>query len=256
VKSYAEISPARCSRASPKEKAEVRLHLLLHDPFDCSRNHLTAWAEEKGYRSRESYVCNGDALPAMDEFDWLVIMGASLHAWEEDLYPWLLPEKEFIAGALNQRKMILGICFGAQLIAEAKGARVFPSPYKEIGWYPVHLTREGEQSFLFRNIPKTFVSFHWHSDHFSLPPGCTRLAYSEASPNQAFICNDQPFVCLQFHPEFTREIVLSFSRERSEEWIPDRFVSGKEAVISQTRKMKDNYGLMKALLDNMDNAFG
>lgn len=233
----------------------MRLHLLEHDPIDLSETNMTSWAKAKGYPVAQTYVCNNEKLPALDDFDWLMIMGGSPHAWEEDVNPWLPAEKEFIARVLDAGKIILGVCFGAQLLAEALGGKLFPNDRKEIGWYEVTLTPAGQNSFLFRNIPKRFTTFHWHSDHFSLPPGCIRLAFSEPSANQAYICEKYPVAGVQFHPEYTREMVNHFAREEGHEWKQDDFVAGKEAVLTHTDKIPDTYWLMAALLDNMDRKF-
>ena len=234
----------------------MRLHLLEHDDLDFSNTNITMWAKKKGYNVEHTYVCNHEKLPGFRDFDWLMVMGGSPHAWEEDINTWLPDEKAFIAEAVKRNKMILGICFGAQLVAEALGGRVFPNKHKEIGWYEVNLTLEGEKSFLFASVPKKFVTFHWHADHFSLPPGCMRLAYSEPTLNQAFICLNRPIACVQFHPEFTRDMIRHFSLESSEDWIPDHYVGGRDVVLQQTEKMNDNYWLMEALLNNMDREFG
>ena len=111
------------------------------------------------------------------------------------------------------------------------------------------------KSFLFRNIPETFLTFHWHSDQFSLPPGCVRIAYSQATPNQAFICPGKPIAGIQFHPEYTLEMIRYFSREHSEDWTPDVFVGGKEQVLAETEKVPETYWLMEALLNNIQEAY-
>ncbi|MGD2014382.1 MAG: hypothetical protein PVG84_11575, partial [Desulfobacterales bacterium] len=99
--------------------------------------------------------------------------------------------------------------------------------------------------------PPFFVSFHWHSDHFYLPQNCTRLADSNASKNQAFVCNNRPLVGLQFHPEYTRDMVMCFARKHGHEWVPDVFVDDKDKVLAQTKKIADTYWLMETLLNNM-----
>ena len=233
----------------------MRIHLLEHDPLDLSHTNMTMWAQKKGYPLAQTYVCRNEKLPSMDDFDWLMVMGGSPHVWQENLNPWLAEEKEFIARALDRGKIIFGVCFGAQLMAEALGGRVFTNDRKEIGWYPVTLTTEGQHSFLFRNIPKQFTTFHWHSDHFSLPGGCTRLAFSEPTANQAFICEGRPLVGFQFHPEYTREMVRYFASEEGAEWEKDHFVAGKERVLMQIDKIPDTYWLMEAFLDNMEQEF-
>jgi GMP synthase-like glutamine amidotransferase len=233
----------------------VRLHLLEHDPIDYARTNVTLWAEKKGYRVRQTYVCNGEELPTPADFDWLMVMGGSQHAWQEEENPWLAGEKRFIGEALEAGKMILGICFGAQLLAEVLGGRVFPCRHDEIGWHRVHLTPEGRESFLFRDIPETFVTFHWHSDQFSLPPGCAGLAFSEPTPNQAFLYKGHPVAGVQFHPEFTRDLVRLFSRDWGEEWGKGPYSSSSGAVMEETDRIPDTYWLMEALLDDMDREF-
>jgi GMP synthase-like glutamine amidotransferase len=233
----------------------MRLHLLEHDDLDFSRTNITLWAEKKGYDIKQTYVCNMDALPSLSEFDWLMVMGGSQHAWEEEVNPWLFGEKLFIADALEKGKTILGICFGAQLLAEVLGGQVFPNAHREIGWYEVSQTAEGKASFLFQNIPETFLTFHWHSDHFSLPLRCVRLSYSQSTPNQAFICPGRPVAGIQFHPEYTIEMIRYFAREHSDDWKPDLFVGGKEKVLAETEKVPDTYWLMEALLDNIQKAY-
>ena len=233
----------------------MKLHLLEHDPIDLSDTNMISWAKAKGYPIEQTYVCNHEKLPALDDFDWLMVMGGSPHVWEEDSLAWLAPEKEFIAAALDRNKIILGVCFGAQLVAEALGGAVYQNDHEEIGWHEVTLTPDGRNSFLFGNIPETFITFHWHSDHFSLPPGCTRLASSEPTPNQAFIMQDRPVAALQFHPEYSRNMVDRFAREWGHEWNPGPFVAGKDAVLAQTETLPDNYWLMATLLDNMEKQF-
>ena len=178
----------------------MRIQLLEHDPEDFSRTNISFWAAEKGYPVKQTYVCNNEDLPPMDSFDWLMVMGGSQHAWDGQGNPWLQEEKAFVGEALTKGKLFLGICFGAQLLAEALGGRIFPNTHKEIGWHEVSLNRAGQASFLFQNIPASFITFHWHSDHFSLPRGCTRLADSKASENQAFVCNGRPLVDFSFIP--------------------------------------------------------
>jgi GMP synthase (glutamine-hydrolysing) len=233
----------------------MRLHLLHHSQIDFSGTNISRWAENKGYPIANTYLCNNEALPAIDAFDWLIVMGGSQHAWEEDVYLWLPAEKKFIAQALEGNKIILGICFGAQLLAETLGAEVFVNPYNEIGWYEVTLTPQGQRSYLFQNVPEQFTIFHWHADHFTLPPGCTHLAYSEATENQAYISQKRRVAGIQFHPEYPLESVKYFIRELGDELQKGPYVAGKEKMLSQTDQIPETYALMASILDNMDRQF-
>ncbi|MFH1574681.1 MAG: type 1 glutamine amidotransferase [Acidobacteriota bacterium] len=234
----------------------MRLHLLEHDSLDLPKTNIHLWAESRGHPLRHTYVCNRQELPELEDFDWLMVMGGSPHAWDMENNPWLGEEKAFLSRSLNAGKIILGICFGAQLLAEAVGGGVFPNEHPEIGWFDVTLTADGRASFLFKDIPGRFMTFHWHSDHFSLPPGCVRLASSEPTPNQAFLYPGRPVVGLQFHPEYTREVVIRFARSEASEWAKGPFSNGAEAVLEKTLRLPDTRWLMFALLDNMEKAFG
>jgi len=233
----------------------MRIQLIEHDPEDFSRTNISFWAAEKGHQLDQIYVCKNEALPSIDSFDWLMIMGGSQNAWDDQGNSWLPEEKAFVAEALARGKPYLGICFGAQLLAEALGGKIFPNQHKEIGWYEVSLNRQGRESFLFRNVPASFDTFHWHSDHFSLPANCTRLAASPPTENQAFVCNDQPAVGLQFHPEYTRDMVRYYAREHSQDWEPDRYVGSGDEVLARTAKLPNTYWLMEMLFNNMAENF-
>ena len=233
----------------------MRIQLIEHDPEDFSRTNISFWAADKGHLLHQTYICNGDPLPSPDDFDWLMVMGGSQHAWDEQGNSWLQPEKEFVAETLARGKPFLGICFGAQLLAEALGGRLFANQHSEIGWHEVTLSRPGRDCFLFKNVPASFVSFHWHSDHFSLPDSCTRLAFSRATENQAFVCKDRPAVGLQFHPEYTREMVTYYADANRKLWKADEYVSPAEEILSQTEKIRDTCWLMDILLNNMAEEF-
>lgn len=229
----------------------MRIHLLEHDADDLSDTYLIRWAKQKGFEISQTYVCKNEKLPLLSSFDWLMVMGGSLSVYEENRFPWLLPEKQLIAEVLAQNKMILGICFGAQLMAEALGGTVSENSNKEIGWHEVVLTDEGQHSCLFKNVPGRFDTFHWHSDYFSMPPGCIRLAESVVTQNQAFAVKNKSAVGLQFHPEYTRGMVTYFSSVYGNQWGEGPFITPPGTVLEQTRQRPSAYRLMSVILDNM-----
>jgi GMP synthase-like glutamine amidotransferase len=233
----------------------MRLHLLEHDPDYFTETNIAVWAKKKDYTITKTDVFNQEQFPHQDHFDWLIIMGGSQHIWQEQANQWLISEKKFLDDTLRSGKIVLGICLGAQLLAEAFGGRAFTNKHPEIGWHEVCVNPDGKNSFLFKDIPDAFLTFHWHSDHFSLPAGCTCLAGSEPTVNQAFIHNESPAVGLQFHPEYTRRMVKSYAKQYGHEWVPGRFVFDKSSVLTQTEQIPDTYWLMEKLLDNMDREF-
>jgi GMP synthase-like glutamine amidotransferase len=107
---------------------------------------------------------------------------------------------------------MLGVCLGAQLIAKALGARVYPNAVKEIGWYPVHWTAAAAGDALLAGMPDPATVFHWHGETFDLPDNAVWLGYSDACRNQAFRCGGNIYG-LQFHLEVTPAMIAGWIEE-------------------------------------------
>ena len=105
-------------------------------------------------------------------------------------------------------------------------------------------------------MPDSFLSFHWHSDHFTLPPGAVSLAQSDPTPNQAYALPDLKIVGLQFHPEHTLAMVEFFTKNYGPEWRTGPYVKPWAETLEQTKTLPDTYELMDALLGNMLARFG
>lgn len=131
--------------------------------------------------------------------DLLILLGGPMGVYEEDRHPFLAEERAIVADRVAAGRPVLGICLGAQLIAAALGARVYPGPVKEIGFAPVSLTEAGAHSPLAAIAAEQPV-LHWHGDTFDLPEGATRLASTPAYANQAFAVGTS-VLALQFHLE-------------------------------------------------------
>jgi GMP synthase (glutamine-hydrolysing) len=144
-------------------------------------------------------------LEAVDPLapDLLVIMGGPISVYQTATFPFLAPEIAFIETRIAARKPTLGICLGAQLMARALGARVYPAAAKELGWLPIQVTEAGMKSPLAKLLPNTPV-FHWHGDTFDIPADATLLASTELCRHQAFSYGlNGHALALQFHPEVT-----------------------------------------------------
>jgi GMP synthase (glutamine-hydrolysing) len=134
--------------------------------------------------------------------DLVIVLGGPVTTYELDAYPWLAEEIGWIRARLLEDQPTLGICLGAQLMAAALGARVYPGARKELGWRPVQATVQAAAvPGLADYLEGAGAVMHWHGDTFDLPRWARRLASSALTANQAFGWGKQ---CLgiQFHPEF------------------------------------------------------
>lgn len=136
--------------------------------------------------------------------DLLIVLGGPIGLYEDEAYPFLKTEIDLIRLRLAERRPILGICLGAQLIAAAAGASVYPGTQgKEIGWAPLHAGRDAALYSEFTPLLTGDLHvLHWHGDTFDLPAGSHHLAGTTAYPNQAFAIGRHA-LGLQFHPEVT-----------------------------------------------------
>jgi GMP synthase (glutamine-hydrolysing) len=133
----------------------------------------------------------------------LVILGGPISVNDTAMFPFLDEEISLLKQRIAADRPTLGICLGAQMIARALGAKVYPGDEKEIGWYDLSLTAAGEQSALRYLDAKHCSMLHWHGETFDLPVGAALLASSEKFPHQAFSYGKN-ILALQFHPEVTQ----------------------------------------------------
>lgn len=171
---------------------------IRHVPFE-GLGILEPLLRQAGY-TPHIYDAGNDDLWTIEpvKTDLLIVLGGPIGAYEEDRYPFLMEELNIIEQRLAAGRPTLGICLGAQLMARALGAKVYPGPAKEIGWAPLTLNQAGRDSIL-APLAETPV-LHWHGDTFDLPDGATLLASTDICRNQAF-SRGPNVLGLQFHGE-------------------------------------------------------
>ncbi len=195
----------------------MRIHWLQHADFE-DLGAIAPWLAKRDYTVTGTRLFTGEAPPPVTAFDALIVMGGPMNIYEHAHHPWLVAEKQLIRAALDDGKRLLGICLGAQLIADQLGGPVMRNTEHEIGWFPVTPTAEGHRSGLFGNPPSSLMTCHWHGDTYALPRHAECLARSEVCEQQAYSYDRMRVVGLQFHPEVTAANLAEWLRH---ERLPD-----------------------------------
>ena len=150
----------------------------------------------------------GERVPASSEaFAGLGFMGGPMSANDE--LPWTRPVLGLMRDALGRGVPMIGHCLGAQMLARAAGGEVTVNPVKEIGWNPVRIEDTELARRWFGAGPREFVTFQWHGDAFTIPPGGERILTGVHCPNQAYVLDDR-HLGLQCHVEMTPEMIASW----------------------------------------------
>ncbi|CAL1516903.1 type 1 glutamine amidotransferase [Chitinophaga sp. MM2321] len=229
----------------------MHIHYFQHVPFE-GLAAIADWIKQEGHTSSATrwYEDHPDHTQLANA-DWLIIMGGSMGVYEQDRYPWMETEITLIREALAQHKKILGICLGAQLLAYALGANVYPHTQQEIGWYPVDFTFQHLAAPLEQALPHRLNAFHFHGDTFDVPPGVTRFAASAACSNQAYIYGDR-VIGLQFHMELTPDTLremLDHGADTISTGGP--FIQSPDKIRQHLNLLTENKQAMFRLLDFM-----
>lgn len=227
----------------------MKIHYLQHVPFENSGN-IENWAIKNGFILSCTKLYEENSFPETEDFDFLIILGGPMNIYEEDKYLWLKKEKEFIKKAIESNKKVLGICLGAQLIADVLGAKVYKNPHKEIGWYPVKFSKDAQNIYLFNNLPEELSVIHWHGDTFNIPKESISIGSSEACKNQGFIYKNK-VIGLQFHLETSVESLNNLIENCKDEIIKDKFIQTPEKMLLQKENFVELERNLYNFLDNL-----
>ena len=224
----------------------MKIHCIRHEPFEGLAS-IESWVRSNGYKLTYTRTYIHQRFPDDITFDLLIIMGGTTSVYDGGINLWLTAEKKFIQKVINAGKKVLGICLGAQILADLLGAKVYPGTAKEIGWFPVHFNKKEVPGYSF--LPEQLTVFHWHGDTFDIPQGAIRLASSKLTPNQGFLLGDK-ILAMQFHLEMNlnglKKIIKACARELCTN---EECVQHQEMILSQTELIDVNNRLVFKILD-------
>jgi GMP synthase-like glutamine amidotransferase len=186
-----------------------------------------ALAEESGHTLERWRVPLGGSPQAPGSYDAVMVFGGSMHPDQDEGFPWLTREADFLRGVLAEGVPAIGVCLGAQLLARAAGAVVAPASAPEVGWHEVELTDEGRADPVLGTLPQRTEAFQWHHYMFEIPDGGTELAVSDVC-TQAFRVGTAWGI--QFHAEVTAAMVEAWASEDGHELPGD-----VEEFLTETR---------------------
>jgi GMP synthase (glutamine-hydrolysing) len=190
------------------------------------------WAFSNHFSFQIVKPYQGEKLPCVDEYNFIVIMGGPQSPLEIEQFPYLKKEIALISDAIRQNKKILGFCLGAQLIGEALGAKTTKSPEKEVGVYPIRLTEHGTIHPLFKGFYPTFDVIHWHNDMPGLTQESVVLASSAGCPRQ-IIQYAEAIYGFQCHLEITIDGIRELINCVPNDLKPSRFTQSQNELLNQ-----------------------
>jgi GMP synthase (glutamine-hydrolysing) len=229
--------------------SQLNIHCLQHVPFEGPAS-IGDWISARGHRLTTTHLYRREVLPSLESVDWVVVMGGPMNVYEYRLHPWLREEKHFLTAALEANKTILGVCLGAQLLADVLGAKVYQNAEKEIGWLPISLRSGTGTDLFFPGAPRELTVFHWHGDTFDLPAGAGWLAASAGCAHQAFAFGER-VIGLQFHIETTPLGVAALIEHCGNELTEGRFIQPAARITENRAHFRMNQQVLETLLERL-----
>jgi GMP synthase (glutamine-hydrolysing) len=201
---------------------------------------IETWALNNNYEFSLCKPYVGDDCLNQGNFDFLIIMGGPQSPLELDKFPYLKDEIRLAKEAIEQGKLVLGFCLGAQIIGEALGASTARSPEKEVGVYNIALTEKGKNDPLFHDFPTSFPVIHWHNDMPGETENSVLLAYSEGCPRQVIRYTPKVYG-FQCHLEITKEGIETMIDACPGDLAPSKYTQTKEQLLSNDYQAINDY---------------
>ena len=165
---------------------------------------------EAGIALERWYPMTEPPPDSIDGYAGVIALGGEPNPDQDARHPWLQAERELLAAAAAAGLPVLGVCLGAELLAQATGGRSDPLERTAVGWVEVQTSAAAEDDPLLGAVPPRFITLEWHEFGFTPPPDAVLLASSSSGP-QAFRWGERAWG-LQFHPEADGAIVAGWAQ--------------------------------------------
>lgn len=222
--------------------------ILRHAPTE-GPGYFATYLARHGVPWRVVKVDEGDPIPEDPRaFSGIAFMGGPMSVNDE--LPWIAPALALIRGAVATGVPTVGHCLGGQLMAKAMGGAVMRNPVKEIGWGRVDVLENAAARHWFGAAFKSFDSFHWHGETFSIPPGALHIASSPYCENQIFVLG--PHLGMQCHVEMTPELIRTWCQDwHKEVQALAARVSSVQTPAQMTEGLDDKVRALNAVGDRL-----
>ncbi len=202
---------------------------------------------ERGYTLERCALWEGELPQSPDCYHLVLILGGAMNIYQHRDYPWLVSEKAWLSAALAGGMRAIGICLGAQLLADVLGGKVMQNPEYEVGWWPVDFSPAALEHF--PGLPPQATFMHWHGDTFSLPAEAISLASSPACANQGFLWRNHVLAC-QFHPEVEESLAAAFADDSGGHWPQGPWVQAPTGLVAEAAQhLPQSSRCLRLLLD-------
>lgn len=225
----------------------ARVQVLQHVAFE-DTGAMAPWLQARGHDIQTTHLYLGELPPSTASVDWLIVMGGPMGVHDEPDIAWLTAEKRFIRSCIDAGKTVLGVCLGAQLIADVMGAEVRRNDEVEIGWYPVSAVGKHPLAQMFSGSPTVF---HWHGDTFAIPAHAEHLCRSAACENQAYLLGDR-VLGLQFHLETTAKGLADLCADCNQNPGTGRWIQTPSEMNSDPSRFRSTQVIMESILEYLE----